>query len=353
MSDEKVYEMLWDCKYCGTTKLLGKTHRFCPNCGAAQDPDTRYFPSDAEKVAVQDHQYVGADKICAACNALNSALAQFCGQCGSPMDKAAIARRLSDQSRAENEMFESSGSRDLAKERFDAEMQRIGVQPTPGAKTGLPNLVKIGLVALVAVIVIGVLAALFWKREAAFSVAGHTWERVIEIERFKPRYESSWCDGMPFDAYGVSRELRQRSSRQVPDGQDCRVVRSDRSDGTFVERTECTTRYRDEPIYDDYCYYTVNRWDYERAVRAQGSSLADVPVWPQADIRQAGTCIGCEREGRRSETYKVTLRGDDNRTYICAVPFERWQAMPVESTWKLDVGVITGQPDCGSLEPAG
>ena len=353
MSDNKVYEMLWDCKYCGTTKLLGKTHRFCPNCGASQDSDSRYFPSDAEKVAVQDHKYYGVDKTCAACSALNGALAEFCAQCGSPLSEAVLARRLDEQTRAEHETFESSGSRDLAKERFDAEMRRIGVQPAPDSKRGLPTWAMIGLVALVVIIVGGVLAALLWKREEAFYVTGHTWERAIEIEQYRPRYESAWCDSMPLDAYGISSEQRQRGSRQVPDGEDCRVVRSDQGDGTFVERTECTPRYRDEPIYDDYCTYSVNRWGYERAVRAQGSSLDDPLVWPQTDIRRTGTCLGCEREGRRLETFSVTLRAGDDKTYTCAVPFDRWQTMPVESTWKMDVGVITGQPDCRSLEPTG
>jgi len=34
---EKTYEMLWDCRYCGTKKLLGKTHRHCLECGGAKD----------------------------------------------------------------------------------------------------------------------------------------------------------------------------------------------------------------------------------------------------------------------------------------------------------------------------
>ena len=32
---ETYYEMLWDCTQCGTTGLLGTTHRHCPSCGAA------------------------------------------------------------------------------------------------------------------------------------------------------------------------------------------------------------------------------------------------------------------------------------------------------------------------------
>lgn len=352
MGNEKVYEMLWDCKFCGTKKLLGKTHRFCPNCGAAQDPNTRYFPSDAEKVAVEDHEYFGEDKICPACGALNSARAEFCVQCGSPLTAAARARRLADQARAEHEVFESSGSRDLVKEQFDAEMQRVGVQPKPGTKRGGLSPLAIGLVAVGALAVIGILVALFWKQDTTVYVTGHTWERVIQIEQYGPQPDSAWCDSLPAGAYSITRRTEQRSVRQVPDGQDCRVVRSDRGDGTFTERTECTPRYRQEPVYDERCYFTVDRWTYARDVRAHGDSLDDAPIWPDTRIQRTGTCIGCEREGRRSETYRVSLRTGDS-TYVCDVPLERWRAMPVESTWKVAVGVITRQPDCRSLEPTG
>lgn len=352
MSDKKVYEMLWDCKFCGTKKLLGKTHRFCPNCGAAQDPDTRYFPSDEEKVAVEDHEYVGADKICPACGTLNSARTEFCVQCGSPLTEAAQARRLADQSRAAAEKFESSGSRDVVKEQFDAEMQRVGVQPAPGAKKGGLSPLMIGLIAVGVLAVVGILVALFWKQDTSVYVTGHAWERVIEIEEFGPRPGGDWCDSMPGDAYNVSRSERQRSTIQVPDGQDCRTIRSDNGDGTFSEYEQCTTRYRSEPVYDTYCSYTVNRWAYERAVRTDGDNLNDALVWPDTNIQRTGTCIGCEREGRRSETYKVTLRTGES-TYVCDVSLERWRAMPIESTWKVDVGVLTGQPDCRTLEPTG
>lgn len=351
MSEHKVYEMLWDCKYCGTKKLLGKTHRFCPNCGAAQDPDTRYFPSDDEKVAVEDHEYFGEDKICPACSTLNSAKTEFCVQCGSPLTDAARARKLAEQSRAQEEKFESSGSRDVVQEQFNAEMQRVGVQTAPGARGGGLSPRAIGLIALAAIIVIGVLVALFWRRDTGAYVTGHAWERVIEVEEFGPRASGDWCDSMPGDAYNISRSERQRDTRQVPDGEDCRTVRSDNGDGTFSERTECTTRYRSEPVYDTFCSYTINRWAYERSVRAQGDSLADQPVWPDLNLRQTGTCIGCEREGRRSETYRVMLRAGEN-TYTCDVPFDRWQSMGIETNWNLAVGVVTGQPDCGSLKPA-
>ncbi|MDB4933727.1 MAG: hypothetical protein JWP87_699 [Labilithrix sp.] len=38
---EAVYEMFWDCKYCGQKKLLGLTHRFCAGCGKGRSVSSR------------------------------------------------------------------------------------------------------------------------------------------------------------------------------------------------------------------------------------------------------------------------------------------------------------------------
>ena len=46
--------MLWDCESCGTKKLLGVAHRHCPNCGAVQDEERRYFPAMDEAVGTAD-----------------------------------------------------------------------------------------------------------------------------------------------------------------------------------------------------------------------------------------------------------------------------------------------------------
>ena len=39
------FEMLWDCEHCGTKGLLGKSQRYCAECGAPQNPAKRYFPT--------------------------------------------------------------------------------------------------------------------------------------------------------------------------------------------------------------------------------------------------------------------------------------------------------------------
>ena len=350
--DAGTYEMLWDCQYCGTTRLLAKTHRFCPNCGAAQNPDSRYFPSDDEKVAVEDHVYVGTDKICPACEALNSANAEYCGTCGAPLTEAARARTLEAQTRGEGERFASSGSRDIVQERFDAEMERVGVKPRAGKKRGNP-LLKFGLIGLVILIVAGIGVALFWTQESTVYVTGHSWEREIRIEQYGPQSESAWCDSMPAGAYSISRRREVHHYNQVPDGEECDTRRVDQGDGTFREERVCRTVYRDEPVYADRCYYTIDRWSYERSARASGDSVEDTPYWPATNLACEGVArIGCEREAGRSEDYYLHFQQTDgDATYRCPVAQDVWASAQIESRWTLAVSVVGGQPRCNTLEP--
>jgi hypothetical protein len=334
------YEMLWDCKFCGTENLPAKTHRFCPNCGATQDPKTRRFPSDAEKRAVTDHVYKGADLICAACSTNNTGDAHFCRNCGAPLENAARAALLGDQVRDERAQFERDG----------LSAQTVAAPP---ARKG-PPWAMIAIIGAVVLAVVGAVVAFTWQRDTRVQVVGHQWERYITIEQFAAVGDSAWCDQMPGDAYSVSSRREQRDTRRVPDGEECQVRRVDNGDGTFSERRECTTVYRDEPIYDDRCYFTVNRWTEARTLDAAGESLRDAPRWP---LLQLSTCptalLGCEREGGRTEDYTLTFQSAEGDTFTCQVPQDFWQNASIESAWSVEVGVLTGQPDCASITAPG
>ena len=330
MTKDKTYEMLWSCEYCGAKKLLGKTHRHCPECGAAQDPARRYFPSEEEKVAVEDHVYVGADVHCPACKAPMGAAAKHCAECGSAIAGGAAVARVADPVAAK-------AAKPAAK---------------PRSKKGLViGLVFAGL-GLLSILVI-VLA--LWTEEKQLTTAGHTWQREIKIEAFGPKAESEWCSSMPSDAYAVSRSREVRSYNQIPDGEDCSTRRVDNGDGTFTEKQECKTKYRQEPVYDDKCRYTVNRWSYSRSATAAGRSLAEVPAWPQVALRAVGTSIGAEREGQRVETYTVHFNdtGQTAKALTCDLPEASWRAIAIGSAWRADAYVMTGLLDCSTLQPAG
>jgi hypothetical protein len=328
---ERTYEMLWNCPYCDTEKLLGLTHRHCPVCGAAQDPNLRYFPDDADKVAVEDHVFHGADVACPACQAPMSAKATFCANCGGPLVEGAEVQRKVDPRAA----------------------AAPKAPPKKKSRTGL----IVGLIAGGAVLLTGVvLVLLFWTQTTALTVTGHTWTREIKIEEFRTVNQSEWCNTMPSDARRVTRTQEVRSYKQIPDGQDCRTVRVDRGDGTYSERQECTTRYRKEPVYDDKCHFEVDRWTYTRSATTQGSSLAQTPAWPEPKLAQRGTrpdTLGNERMGPRVEHNFVHLVDAENQPHQCDFPQQQWSGIGDGTQWTGEVGVITGMLDCQTLAPPG
>jgi hypothetical protein len=134
----------------------------------------------------------------------------------------------------------------------------------------------------------------------------------------------------------------------VAAGEDCKTVNVDRGDGTFSPRRECTPRYREEPVYDQRCEFTVDRWAESRRATSTGKGNAPPPHWPQLSLR-AGDCRGCEREGRRLGTYKVALLTGDKR-FVCDVSESDWRSFEPGSKWAFKVGVVTGSPDCKSLK---
>ncbi|MBI4677355.1 MAG: zinc ribbon domain-containing protein [Elusimicrobia bacterium] len=328
---ERVFEMLWDCEFCSAKKLLGKTHRYCPRCGAPQNPQKRYFPSDADKVEAKDHEYHGADKLCLACKTANSAKTKFCVACGGSMAEGKTVPLVS-----------GGGAVGPAKEVL-AEVD-AREEARKSARRRLIAKVAAGCAGLVLLLLV-VLAAT--SKEVELSVAGRLWEREIDIEAFRTVKESSWCDSMPVDSYDVSRSREVRSHDSVADGEDCRTVRRDRGDGTYSEEEECTTRYRDEPVYDDMCRYSVDRWARQRSEVARGA-LSEPPAWPEARLSRTGQCQGCEREGARKERYTVNLQGG-GKTHSCAFAQDRWGSFAAGSRWKGRVNALTGL-DCRKLE---
>lgn len=346
------YQMLWNCAVCGTEKLLGVTHRFCPNCGTQQDPDWRYFPAEDEYVRVENHVFVGKDLTCSVCGTLNAADANFCENCGSTLEDAEPASSLGEQRMASGRAFPSSGSRDEVAEQWQRQMNAIDEKAKGG---GIPmrTVVILGLVALVAV---GAFIAVFWTQEARVTATAHSWERTIVVDEYRFFTTQNWDDMRPAGdqvTRGTCVE-RQRGSRQVPDGQECETVRVDNGDGTFSTRQECRTVYRSEPVYDDWCTYSGYRWEFDRNVTTSGNSVSDTPTWGDPNLNCANQrSTGCEREARREEQYIVqfTSNSGDN-SYDCAFEQPAWRDVALNSEWRVQVRVIDPNAAlCDTLVP--
>jgi hypothetical protein len=331
---DPVYEMFWDCPYCNTKELLGLTHRCCPTCGAPQDTKRRYFPPDDKKVAVADHRFVGSDLSCDNCQAANSAASAHCTSCGAVIgDGDKQAQKLADVSVPST----------------------AGTPPTDEAEVILPKAkwrtwmtVLIGVAIVSGLVFAG--AAMFWKREKAMTVTGHSWQRSIAIEIYQTTNDSAWCDELPAGARVTSRSQEQRSTRRVADGQSCTTRNVDNGDGTYRQVQDCTPTYREEPVMGERCRYQVESWVRQRDVTAQGRGLTPAPTWPATQVSGCAQ-LGCTREGARSQSYSLQLQLEGGEVESCSVPQARWQQAADGSRWKVQVGVMLGQVDCSAMTP--
>ena len=250
---EQVFEMFWDCEFCGTQALLGKTNRFCPQCGAPQNPEKRYFPPAGKEVAA-NLEYEGVDTACPACATPNGAKANNCRHCGSPLDGSAAVKQQAD--RVPGQPI--------------AAQAVVATAPATKKKSRWWLYIALAVGGLLATCcAVGAL----WKKDVTAVVRGHRWERSIDVEAIRAMSESAWCDSLPSGARGISRHREQRSTRQIADCQTCTSRDVDRGDGTFVRKQDCTTKYREEPIYDEKCDFTVDRWTTVRTARAAASDL--------------------------------------------------------------------------------
>ncbi|MCA9569906.1 MAG: hypothetical protein KC656_18805 [Myxococcales bacterium] len=337
------YEMFWDCRSCGTTKLLGKTHRHCPACGGAQDPSWRYFPPEDEKVAVQDHVFVGVDWVCERCDTPNSAAATHCVGCGDARDGSEA-----DAVRQESVVAgEQSGKREPRSKKAE---KAASPPPPPRRSRGRWVLGCLMLVGMAFAFL--VCLAVCWTRGTEASVTGHSWKRTVTIERLASRSSGDWCSSMPSDAYGVSRSVRQSGTRQIPDGESCTTVNSDNGDGTFSQTQSCSTTYRSEPEYDDWCDYTVDRWGHDRSVVAEGRGTTPEPRWPAFSVDGCSS-LGCTREGGRKGSYFVHFLDADGDDQVCDLAQPKWASMAVGSRWKTQKYVLLDNLVCYALEPIG
>ncbi len=385
----KTYEMLWDCRYCGTRKNLGRTHRCCPQCGAPQDATARYFPAESEKVAVEDHVFVGADLQCSGCGNWNGRASQCCGNCGAPIQAGKEVQRRQDQIAGpggfQGETAAQAKQELLARAQLYAAHGGPGVPPPQGAfgapagappgfeggpapghfhphqalgaagtaKPGLSRGAMAGLgCGIVAVLVLGLLlVAALWTKEASFAITGHTWTREIAIESMQSVRDSAWCDAMPGDARDVSRSREVRSHNKVRSGETCSNRRVDNGDGTYKEQRECSPTYRDEPVHDQKCTYTVDRWRAARSARAEGG-LDKEPTWPPIALACTGARVGCEREGARTEKYVVQVKDEESgEKEECAFDQAKWRRFPAGKKVKAQVRVLTDGVECDSLIP--
>ncbi len=316
VESEGHFEMLWDCDHCGAKGLLGLSQRFCAECGAPQNPVKRYFPKEGEQKRVDGHNYEGADRQCPSCNSAMGAKAKNCTQCGAPMDGSA------------------------------REVQAIAAPVTTAPKKPRRWWILGVVLGVLVLIIFGIWWRFIRTKEVEMVVTEHRWSREIAIEEFKFLSESEWRDHVPTDAESRTCFRKERSTRQVKTGrEDCKTERKDKKDGTFESVKKCTPVYASEPVYDDWCTYTVRRWKQIDAAKTSGTGMS--PAWSTTSLPPADTAaaLGAKRQGKRTESLIIRF-GEQSCDDVSDAT---WRKYADGKKAKVEVHASSGDIVCGSL----
>lgn len=310
VESQGVYEMLWDCEHCGTKGLLGKSQRHCAECGAPQDANKRYFPTEEQKKRVDGHVYEGSDRHCPACNTAMGAKAKACTHCGSPLDGSKFVERKV--------------------------VAAVAMKP----KRKIWPFVLLGI----AILIVAIWFLFIRKKTAQLEVTAHRWERTIAIEEYANVQESKWRNETPSNAAGMSCMRKERSKKQVQDGEECKLEKVDKGDGTFEELNKCRPKYRSEPVEDDWCTYTVQRWKRINDATAKGDGMN--PTWPTTEYSDnVSAVLGAKRAGAKTE--KLIL--DFGKGKSCAVPESTWKQISDGQKVKIEVRARSGDLVCDTI----
>jgi hypothetical protein len=341
---------LWDCRFCSTQKLLGVDHRHCPNCGAAQDPQWRYFPSEDDKKTVSDpkYTYAGVDKVCPFCNQPNSAAAKFCKACGGDLTGAKEAV-VKDAAATALGQDVAGVVDDVAKQRWDKEQAAIRANTKKGGLSR--GMIILGVLALLCV---GLIGAFIFLSSSTYSVTASVtdmnWERVIVLEKFTSFQEGNWQSSVPVGAYNTSCYAKDRQEDETYT-EVCGVERVDRGDGSFVERDKMCTRHRTVNVPDTYCNYTVDRWISAGEMKSIGNA-SEALIWP--DFRPKLTAgLGAEREASRKQILNIlfTTKGDKPQTFTYNPDDETiWQSFKIGQIYSVEVNRLN-VPKWETLKP--
>lgn len=335
----KILMGAWDCPACGTKGIRGDVYT-CPNCGRVRADDVKfYLPTDAADVtdaAGIAAAKAGADWECNYCGNLNAATSGDCEKCGAPRGSKQRATQEYEQAAVPRSAAEVT---DMPREPASA----------PVAKPKQPSrkLLVIGVVILAALVGLGIF--LFRPRESVATVSGKRWERTLRVEAYGPQQEQDWAERVPADAYDRQCRTAVRSYIPVQTGtrteqrQECQTVAVgeetyecgvvDLGNGRFEQKICTRTIYEEQcewvavevpvyvqqPIYDNFCTFTVERWTYARTETV--SERDTEPYWPvvasRANEREEG--------GGRQESYVVYIVDADEKTWEYETDLATWQ----------------------------
>lgn len=317
-----IREGRWLCKHCGSecrgrdeecNGLDGKS-----GCGAARASGTRFYlpensPYVTDKTLLTDAKS-GQDWNCSHCDGANKGSndgywVKSCAHCGSARDNedavtpvryhgiSDVLKSAPEATRIERE--------DLLAATRSRRQRRVAQQNGPGEQFSKSDR-NFSLWAILAIPIMLFAVWMAWsfftaRHEVVHQVASHNWERSITHDEFRTLTQDGW--NPPSDARIVRSEVKIRSYRDVLDHYETKTRQlsrevasgsesyhcgtTDLGNGYFqdktcsrtIYRTENYTEtykdpvYREEPVWDTWYDWKVDRWVHDEIYHSRGTGL--------------------------------------------------------------------------------
>jgi len=278
--EDKIFEGLWDCKYCGTTEIKG-LNDYCPNCGKSKDINIKYyFNKDLTKELTDEYLFNVSitkkecdgkhpDWICNYCGNLNKFSNKVCSTCGAVKEND-IKNYFNNK--VKNKINKIVSNNSYITNKNDYKLFEIKF--------------KYLLYFLLIVITIFITCFLPFKTEEEI-ITNLGWEYITTMEEYVDVDKSGWV--LPNDAIlkYTKEEIRKYEKvfshietktrivyEKVQDGYEIETYIINNGNGTFTEKTSQVPKYKivekeelyqepvyiDKPIYNIKYYYTVKEW---------------------------------------------------------------------------------------------
>lgn len=386
----RLIEGFWDCPYCDHKRIRG-LEKICPNCNKPRGDLVKFYMDDPHNYIAEEKAKTisrNPDWVCSFCDSLNSNDVNICHVC------------MASKEESERNYFENQQKQREQKERMEKIFANTGeieenddvdvetpkqtnqynrqnnnyrhrtdtfdyakptpdvVKKKPAKKSFFNKKFFIGAgIALATILLIVGLFALFMPKEAEGIVDSFSWERSISVEEYKTFNESDWH--LPSGARLQYSQQEIKGYEQVLDHYETKTRTyteevldhyedyvsgyRDLGNGTFEEiisqrpvyRTETKTEtyqepvYRDEPIYATKYYYEIDRWTHAKYIKSSGNDKD--PYWETYEYKSK------EREGKKSEIYKITIITEDDKKETYSLDYDIWMKLQKGEIVKLKV----------------
>jgi len=331
-----IREGRWDCDQCTKKRILGRDMT-CPGCGRKRPEGTHFYLVDNEPKVIDRGQIKRAEKgcdwYCERCKSANMADEISCSQCG-----------------ASKSYLITKTNKDTLPEPYGLYKKILPTLNQPRQKSPI----KIVGLTVGSLVFISLILYILWPKEIILEVAGFHWERSVNIEVYKTVLEEDWH--LPDGARKLKSWKDIRSYHQVLDHYETRsrlvseTVQNgteeyncgsrDLGNGYFeditcsrpiyetIYRTEIYQEpiYRDEPIYDTRYEFEIDKWLYARTELSKANDRW--PYWPEFELKADNRPTGNERQGNRSEIYRVyfTSRDKNQKKYEEEYDINTWKS---------------------------